>query len=81
MHFVSWIFKIEFIVRVEIDELCPANDCESFIVIVACNWSSELVALPACFSFYKWYWTIGFFCQASVAPAFDATIFDIAQYS
>jgi hypothetical protein len=44
MHFV---IKLEFIVRVEIDELCPANDCESFIVIVACNYTSELVAFPA----------------------------------
>ena len=79
LHFVSWG---EFLVRVEIDEVCPAKDCESFsvIAVVAGNCTSELVDFPAWFSFYKWYWTIGFVSQANVA-AFDATIFDIAPYS
>jgi hypothetical protein len=47
LHFVSWTFKLEFFVRVEIDEVCYANDCESFSVIVAGNCTSELVAFPA----------------------------------
>jgi hypothetical protein len=52
---MSWIFKLEFVVRVEVDEVCPANDFESFSVIVACNCNSELVAFPAWFvSFCKW---------------------------
>jgi hypothetical protein len=65
-HFVSWIFKLnfcEFAVRVEINEECPANDCELFSVIVAGNFTSELVAFPVCFSFRKWYWIIGFVSQ------------------
>jgi hypothetical protein len=38
---VSWG---EFLVRFEIDEVCPANDYESFSVIVAGNCTSELFA-------------------------------------
>ena len=79
---ILWVgcLNLDLLSGVKIDEVCPANDCESFSVIVAGNCTSELVAFPAWFSFYKWYWTISFVCQASVA-ALDATIFDIAPYS
>ena len=43
---MSWIFKLEFVVRVEIDEGCPATNCESFSAIAAGNCTSELVAFP-----------------------------------
>ena len=37
MHFVSWIFKLEYFIKVEIDEVVcgPAKDFESFSFIVA----------------------------------------------
>jgi hypothetical protein len=28
LHFVSWMFKLGFVVRVKIDEVCPKNDSE-----------------------------------------------------
>ena len=70
---------LAFTVRLETDEVCPANDCEWVSDIVEGNGTSELVAFPAWFSFGKGYWTIGFVSQVSVATL-EATIFEIVPY-
>ena len=43
---------VEFVVRIEIDEVYPVNGCESFSSIVAGNWTSEeLIDFPTWLSF------------------------------